>query len=107
MTCGRSRRSQNRHGSFDLADAVELGEIKPKYGAGGFRAKIKAKREEMAIEAKKRRAGDGQGGGIGNYFVSVDRGYLLIYAPLSSENNMLASDADYIAMSVEDPNIWN
>lgn len=71
MTCGTFRRSQNGHESFDFATAVELGEMRTKHGAGGFRAKIKAKREEMAIEAKNRRAGDGQGGGIGNYFVSV------------------------------------
>lgn len=92
MTCGTLGRSQNGHESFDLATAVELGEIKPKHGTGGFRAKIKAKREEMATEAKKRRAGDGQGGGIGNYFVSVLMilGFFLRFSwiPLSLKDNM-------------------
>lgn len=64
------RRSQNESDPFNSASMVELGDMKPKYGpANGFRAKIKAKREDMARKARERRAGDGQGGGVGNYFV--------------------------------------
>lgn len=80
MTHGTFRRPQNGCDSFDLAATVELGDMKPKHGAG-FRAKIKAKREEMARQERERRAGDGHGGGIGNYFVSVLE-YLFIYLVL-------------------------
>lgn len=82
MTYGTSRRPQTGYEQFDFANTVELGEMKPKHGTDGFRAKIKAKREEMATEARDRRAGDGQGGGIGNYFVSVSMIFDFIYASL-------------------------
>lgn len=110
MVCGIFRRPQNGHKSFDLATAVELGEMKPRHGTGGFRAKIKAKREEMAIDAKKRRAGDGQGGGIGNYFVSVLIPDLFLHfsrAPLSLKDNMRTTNINYTGISTEDSGIWD
>lgn len=112
MTCVTFRRSQTGHEQFDFANTVELGEMKPKHGTGGFRAKIKAKREEMATEARDRRAGDGQGGGIGNYFVSVsDIRFYLRFSPaqpsLKDNIKLLNANHAHAGISTEDPEIWN
>lgn len=66
-------RPHNGSDRYDSSSMVELGEMIPIHdsAAHGFRARIKAKREQIAREAKERRAGDGQGGGMRNYFVGV------------------------------------